>query len=110
MEKRTERTARHFNIMENIEKLENELLKIDRVTKIDFDLDGFYDSIGQVIFLTKYDIPAEMENYFEVRKQLLENVIKVAKENGLTRTEDRIEDYGEWFYFVMKHNNEWNRI
>lgn len=58
-------------------------------------------------FLTKYNIPAELENYFELRKQLINDVIKVANDNGLRCSEDRMEDYGEHFYFVMKYEKEW---
>ena len=107
MRERVLRTAKKFNIANKIEKLEKELLEIEGVTEVDFDLDGFYDDMHQVIFLTKYDIPVASDNYFELRKQLINNVINVANSNGLTRTEDRIEDYGEHFYFVMKYGKEW---
>lgn len=107
MRERELRTAKKFNIVDKIEKLEKELLEIEGVTEVDFDLDGFYDDMHQVIFLTKYDIPVASDNYFELRKQLINNVINVANSNGLTRTEDRIEDYGEHFYFVMKYGKEW---
>lgn len=107
MKERELRTAIKFNIVDKVEKLENELLKIEGVTEVGFDLDGFYDDMHQVIFLTKYNIPAKLENYFELRKQLINDVIKVANNNGLRRTEDRIEDYGEHFYFVMKYGKEW---
>lgn len=28
----------------------------------------------------------------------------------VSRTEDTIEDYGTWFYFVFKHDKTWNRV
>lgn len=107
MRERELRTAKQFNIVDKVEKLEKELLEINGVTGVEFDLDGFYDNMHQVIFLTKYDIPVASENYFELRKQLLNDVIKVANNNGLMKTEDRIEDYGEHLYFVMKYGREW---
>ena len=107
MKERELRTAIKFNIIDKVEKLEKELLEIEGVTEVDFDLDGFYDDMHQVIFLTKYDIPVASENYFELRKKLINDVIKVANDNGLRRTEDRIEDYGEHFYFIMKCWKEW---
>ena len=106
---REKRTAEKYNIMGNIEKLHNDLLQIDRVTEVDFDLDGFYDNMRQVIVLTKYYIPVTLENYYDVRRELKQNVIEIAKENGLTRTEDAIEDYGEWFYFVFNHDDTWDK-
>ena len=101
--------AKEFNIIDKVQKLLEELLQIERVTNVDFDLCGFYDNMNQVIFLTKYDIPVSIDNYYEERKQLINNVINIANNNGLKRTEDRLEDYGEHFYFVMKCNNEWNK-
>ena len=107
MRERDRRTAKNFKIVDKCEKLENELLQIKRVTEVEFDLDGFYDNIHQVIILTKYDIPVTLDNYYEVRRQLLKAVIKVAANNELTRTEDRIEDYGQHFYFVFRCSKNW---
>ena len=107
MKDRTIKTAERFGILAKVEKLEAELLKVDGVVAVDFDLDGFYDGIRQVIFLTKYDIPVTLENYFEARKNLIHNVLEVAKNNGLKRTKDSIEDYGEWFYFVTSCGDRW---
>lgn len=101
--------AEKFNILDKVQKIEKELLAVNGVTGIDFDLDGFYDNMCQVIFVAKYDISASLDNYFEVRKQLIKEVIKVAANNGLTRTGDKIEDYGENFYFVFKHDNTWKK-
>lgn len=107
MKDRTIKTAERFDILAKVEKLEAELLKVDGVIEVDFDIDGFYDDIRHVIFLTKYDIPVTLENYFEARKNLIRNVLEVAKNNGLKRTEDSIEDYGEWFYFVTSCGDRW---
>lgn len=110
MRDRDFKTAKKFNIVDKIRKLEKELLTVNGVIDIDFDLDGFYDNMCQVIFLTKYDISINLDNYFEVKRQLIKEVIEVAAKNGLKRTEDRIEDYGEHFYFVFKHDNTWKTV
>lgn len=107
MKERTLNTAKQFSILDKVEKLESELLSIKGVIEVDFDLDGFYDNLEQVIFLTKYDISVEEENYFELKRQLLTEVLRVAEENGLKRTGDRIEDYGEWYYFVTSCGDRW---
>ena len=86
MDEKTRRTAERFDIIDKVEKLQKELLQIDGVIDVEFDIDGFYDNIGDFIFLTKYDIPVTLENYFEVRKRLKQNVIEVAKNNGLRRS------------------------
>jgi len=110
MNEKTRRTAEKFNIIDKVEKLQRELLQIDGVIDVEFDIDGFYDNIGDFIFLTKYDIPVTLENYFEVRRQLKQNVIEVAKNNGLRRSGDAIEDHGTWFYFVFLHDETWEKV
>lgn len=99
--------AKEFNILENVKKLESELLQIKGVVEIEFDLCGFYDNLNQVIFLTKYDIPSNSINYFSQRKELVNRVLEVAENNGLKRTKDNIEDYGQHYYFVTKCNKDW---
>lgn len=110
MKEHEELIARKYNIMDKVEKLERELLEIDGVTEVEFDLKGFVDNLKEVIFLTKYDIPVTLSNYYTVRNELKKNVLKVAANNGLTRTDDMIEDYGEWLYFVMRHDDTWNCV
>lgn len=113
MEERELRAAKKFGILDKCQELEQELLQIGRVKKIEFDLDEFYSNIYQVIILATYDIPVTLENYFEARKEVVNNIVNVAGTYGLTRTEDRIEDYGTAFYlsfvvlrnFLMKNNN-----
>lgn len=107
MRSRDKKIAEKFNILGKVMKLESELMSIEGVVEVDFDLCGLYDNMKQVIFLTKYSIPVDTINYFEKRRQLVDSVLIVAKSNGLERTDDRIEDYGEHFYFVTKHISGW---
>lgn len=100
-------TAKAFNIADKIEKLEKELLQIPDVINVEWDLTGFYSGIYQVIFLLKYNITAEREDYWEARKNLITNAIKVINDNELYKTEDRIEDYGQHFYFVAGCKASW---
>lgn len=98
-----------YNILDKVEKLQNDLLKINGIIDVEFDLSGFLDDFKQVIFLTKYEVkPYASKEYFTKRKEIVDNILKVIFDNGLKRTEDRIEDYGEWFYFVTKYSgNKW---
>ncbi len=107
MEERERKTAERFGILEKVEKLEKELLTIAGVAEVDFDLNGFYDNMNQVIFLTKYDIPVGSLTYFAQRKELLDSVKRIAEENDLYPSGDPIEDYGEWFYFVRDCGKTW---
>lgn len=106
MKEREYKTAIEFNILDMVEKLQNELLQVDGVTEVEFDLSGFYDDLNEVIILTKYSI-CDTETYYQKRKELKEQVVSVAEGNFLTRTSDNIEDYGEHFYFVFHCFKEW---
>jgi len=106
MKEKEYKIAKEFNILDMVEKLQNELLQVDGVTEVEFDLSGFYDNLNEVIILTKYSI-CDTEKYFEKRKKLKNQVVDIAKGNFLTRTSDRIEDYGEHFYFVFHCFKEW---
>jgi len=107
MKERERKTAEHFGILEKVEKLEKELLTIAGVVEVDFDLNGFYDNMNQVIFLTKYDIPVSSLTYFAQRRGLLDSAICIAEENDLYSSGDPIEDTGDWFYFVRDCGETW---
>lgn len=95
------KTAERYGVLERIKSIETDISEIEYVSGVEFDLDGFYDDFDQVIILVKYDIPIASDTYFTARIALLSSVIAKAKQHGLKRTEDRIEDYGEHFYFVF---------
>ena len=100
-------TAKRFGVLERIQEFEKKLLEVDHVIDVEFDLDGFYDDIRQVIFLPRYDIPYDTPEYFEVRKTMLQQCLDVAKDFGLNSSGDRIEDYGEHFYIVRSCDKSW---
>ena len=101
------RTARKFGVLDRIEALERELLNIEHVVEVEFDLDGFWSDIRQVIIVPKYDIDVRLENYYEVRREMLQKVLEVAKSFGLGPSGDRIEDYGEHYYIVRQCDSSW---
>lgn len=101
---RNKRTAEQFGILPLIEKLQTALIAIDGVEDVDFDLDGFWDNIPYVIFLPKYNLPDG--DYFEKRRTMLAEILRVALYNGLVRTGDRIEDYGQHLYIVTELKKE----
>ena len=102
MREREIKIAEYFGITKSIEKIEADLLQIEFVESVEFDLFGFYDDLNQVIILTRYNIPTHCDTYFTARIALIGSVIKKAKEHGLKRTLDKIEDYGKHFYFVFE--------
>lgn len=101
MTEREIKTAKHFNCLALTENIERELLKLPDVVGVEFDLNGM--EYNQFIVLTKYDIPvsAPLLHYFRRREKLVNNVIDLMRRNGFHKTEDRVEDYGEHFYFVF---------
>ena len=83
------------------------MLQIPNVVAVEWDLTGFYSEIYQVIFLLKYDIAADRADYWEARKNLIGNALKVISNNDLYKTEDRVEDHGQHFYFVAGCKASW---
>lgn len=105
LNERNRKTAEIHGILPLIEKLQADLLALEGVEDVDFDLDGFWDNIPYVIFLPKYNIPSG-DDYFKRRRILLTKILYEAQNNGLYRTEDSIEDYGQHFYIVTELRKE----
>ena len=105
MNDRTAATAARFGISEQCAALERDLLTLPGAVKVEFDLDGFYDHMEQVILLVKFDV--EYRNYFRDLRALRQGVIDTAARHGLTRTPDTTENYGEHLYFVFHHDSTW---
>lgn len=108
MDKQTLLIADKFGITKKVKELETALLKVDYAVEVEFDLSGFYDELGQMIFLVKYDIPVSLSDYYNVLNKFKSDIVSVAREYGLSRTGDRIEDYGEHFYFVFDCDESWS--
>lgn len=106
LNERNRKTAEIYGILPLVEKLQANLMAIEGVEDVDFDLDGFYDNIPYVIFLPKYNIAGD--NYFKQQMVLLNKILYEAAKIGLFRTGDSIEDYGEHFYIVTKLRKETN--
>lgn len=51
----TTRIAERYGITDKCASLEQDLMNIDGVTSVEFDLNGFLDDIHQVIVLVGYD-------------------------------------------------------
>lgn len=97
---REQRTADAFGIAYRVEELKRDLIAVDGVVDVEFDLDGFWDNMGQVIILPEYSIPVQLEDYYQRRREMIIRIMEVCANHGLTRSGDRIEDYGEHLYIV----------
>lgn len=107
MREREQKSASQFGILERMEALERELRQIRYVVDVDFDLNGFWSDINQVILIPKYDIPVSISNYYDVRREMLNQILAVSKSYGLHSSGDRIEDYGEHLYIVRDCDKTW---
>ena len=107
------KTAERFGILERCKAFEKELLQIKGIVPdkfddgIPFDLNGFVDNIFYVIIVPQYDIRDDRNDQWEARKHLKERVVALAEKYDLYRTEDRIEGYGQHFYFVFRCGQTW---
>ena len=98
--------AKRFGVLERIEALRADLLLCRFVQQVEFGFIAVDDKLYQLIVLTKYDIPRSSPTYYPDRPDLLEDVLHVAKEHGLSIGDDLIEDRGTHFYFVFTISDE----
>ena len=85
MEEKEIKIAERFNILDKCQKLEKDFLQLCRITKVEFDLNGLYDNIYQVIILVKYEIPMELgpKKYFRIRTNILKKVLEILEQEEL---------------------------
>lgn len=97
---------------EELSSLEADILAIPGCDKVEIDTHGM-EEMGQICVLPHYgdihfddsiDRYASVAKYSKEQKEMLNNVLEVAKKHGLTRTEDSIEDYGSCYYIVFNTN------
>lgn len=100
LREREQKTADAFGITYRIGELKRDLLSVDGVVDVEFDLDGYWSDIRQIILLPKYAIPVRSEDYYQRRRTMIERILEVCARRGLTRSGDRVEDYGEHLYIV----------
>ena len=91
--------AKEFGLYDRLTALDKELMQIDGVKNIRFDLLSYYD-FPQIIFLANYDLPYD-ETHYKKKAEMTNQIIEVSKKYGLKRTGDKIEDYGDDLYFVF---------
>lgn len=95
--------AERYGITEKCASLERDLLSIDGVTSVEFDLNGFLDGIHQVIALVGYDYH-KIRIAWSVAGKIVE---KALLHHDLHDSGDLIEDYGEHLYFVFDCGPSW---
>ena len=102
------RDAERCGIYDRIAALENDLLMIDGVPEIEFDIRD-YNEIPYVIVVPRYVVDYSRGDYFKVRKLQLAQILTVLAKHDLHNSGDRIEDYGEHWYIVRSAGASWPR-
>lgn len=90
------------NTRQHLEKLEKDLLAIDGVTGVEYDLAPYADNMKSPIILVNY----EQTN---TNLKLLRTVIDTIQANGLKVEMEELEDNDTYFYIVTYTNN-WSKV
>jgi len=101
---RTANTAKQYGIYDNLLKFSNALVQNEYIVDVDFDIDNIFEDAplnSYICVLVQYSEDVDWKT-FSPYKDVKPYVLRVAGDFGLRRTEDRIEDYGTWMYFVLK--------
>ena len=85
-----------FGVLDKMERLERTLLAVPGVKSLEYDLNGFYDDLNEVIFLAEFDPQISIRSKYALKTE----IAKAAKACGLERTGDAVEDFGSYLYFV----------
>ncbi len=109
MRERTKQTALRYGILDRLEDLEADLLKIKEIPDVDFDVEN-YGEIPHVILIPHYDIPADAPSYFSLRQNTLSNILIACTKHDLWPSGDRIEDMGTHWYIVRSIGKTWPRM
>jgi hypothetical protein len=96
------------SVQEKIQELEKELLQIDGVNAVEFDLDN-YEDCHQVILLPHYDAGPLNGEYYRRRAFQLAKILTVCAAHDLHNSGDRIEDYETCWYIVRNCGKTWPR-
>ena len=109
MTQRDIETATRFGFLDWLRSYDEELMKIPDIEKVEYDLDGFFSDIYQVVCIVKYDIGLLRDDYWDARSKLKQSVMNTASSFNLYKTVDKIEDMGQHFYFVFGCTEKWKK-
>ena len=105
---RAEQDAQRHGILNRLERLEEDLMRIDDIVHVEFDIRD-YPEIPYVILIPKYDIRPERDDYWAARSRQKLRIVAVCNEHDLHPTGDPWEDMGEHWYIVRRCGLSWPR-
>lgn len=97
-------TATRIGVLDKVDSLISQLAEIEGMVGVDIDLDSL-EELNYVSLLPHWDESKYLaqDDFYNRRLAFLNEVLRICKEHGMTRTEDRLEDYGGgWFYIVLR--------
>lgn len=113
-DKCSEKYAIRYGILDRMEALERDLMKLSGIVHVEYDIRDYGDpglwKYPQIILILKYDLPASSETYFEDKRRQIENICGVCLFHDLHYSGDRIEDMGAHWYIVRSCGKTWPRI
>lgn len=106
--------AKKYGLTPYLNKLTHDLMNLQYVTKVDYDLYGYYNGIYAPVTLVSYDIDVTDEefsvtNYMKAEEKLVKQILDVMKSNGVNVELEEFEDNDTYFYIVAYSTN-WNTV
>ena len=106
--------AKKYGLTPYLNKLTHDLMNLQYVTKVDYDLYGYYNGIYAPVTLVSFDIDVTDEefsavNYINAEEKLIKQVLDVMKSNGVNVELEEFEDNDTYFYIVAYSTN-WNTV
>lgn len=110
-DKRAEKDAKRFGILDKMQALEDDLMKIDGIANVEFDIRDYAD-IHYVILVPKYSFDTGMKaiSYYDARSKQLKEILETCEKHSLFPSGDSIEDMGAHWYIVRRCDKSWPRV
>lgn len=104
LDEKQRKIADKYGWADKIGRFQENLLKVQYIEDVVFDLSDLCEPriIKYITFITKYDIPLSVDNYYKLRLNMTNEILQAINKSGFKKTQDKIEDYGEHLYFVVK--------
>lgn len=106
--KKSEKDAARWGILDRIQALEDDLMKITGIVHVDFDIRD-YGETWQVILIPEYKIDCDPGLYFKTKFAQLDTFLDVCTKHGLKPSGDVLEDMGQHWYIVRSCDKTWPR-
>lgn len=102
--------AEKYGLTPYLDKLTQDLMNLEYVTKVDYDLMGYIDKIEGPITLVSYNIDtSDVNTYIKEKSKLKNQVLDVMKNNGVNVELEEFEDNDTYFY-IVSYSTNWDKV